>query len=185
MDRNAMELVGQDVQGHAAATEKLTFDERLGRAMTTNDRSPFLSACRCALVALLSRREREVLIYTLRGVETKVMAHEMGIAVSTVRVLIARVAAKFNVHSRVEIVRTAAQLRLADSTDAATLDVELESRNCERMGAAVSTCAAGSPASGRKAGGVGPQECVPRCASGVNDGGIGCPHAGPAAIPSH
>jgi DNA-binding CsgD family transcriptional regulator len=147
--------------------------------MIKNDRDHCLSACRvCAILGPLSKRESEVFMYTLTGAPTKVIANEMGVAVSTVRVLIARAAAKLQVRSRKELLQTAAQLGLTDWTHAECLDAKLKSRHCERMGAAVSICAARSSPFGRKAGGVGPQECVPRCASGANEGGTGCQHAG-------
>jgi DNA-binding CsgD family transcriptional regulator len=49
---------------------------------------------------LLSGRERDVVLRAARGHENKVIAHELGLAQSTVRVLIARAAAKVGARSR-------------------------------------------------------------------------------------
>jgi len=49
---------------------------------------------------LLSRRERDVVLRALRGDENKVIAFQLGLAPSTVRVLLARAAAKIGVRSR-------------------------------------------------------------------------------------
>ena len=53
----------------------------------------------------LSERERQVLAYAAMGHATKLIAYELGIAQSTVRVLINRAAAKLGVRSRDEAVR--------------------------------------------------------------------------------
>jgi DNA-binding NarL/FixJ family response regulator len=53
---------------------------------------------------LLSQREREVVLRALRGQENKIIAHELRLAPSTVRVLLVRAAAKVGVRSRRELV---------------------------------------------------------------------------------
>jgi len=61
------------------------------------------------LVALkpsaLTAREHEVLEYASLGHRNKVIAYELGIADSTVRVLLARAAAKMGARSREELLR--------------------------------------------------------------------------------
>ncbi|HXX68417.1 MAG TPA: helix-turn-helix transcriptional regulator [Polyangiaceae bacterium] len=61
---------------------------------------------------LLSPREREVVLSALHGKLNKLIAFEMGLAQSTVRVLIARAAAKLGVSSRAALLRKAAELGL-------------------------------------------------------------------------
>ena len=56
----------------------------------------------------LSEREREVLWRLSRGHESKVIAFDMGLADSTVRVLLVRIAAKLGAHSRAELLEKAA-----------------------------------------------------------------------------
>jgi DNA-binding CsgD family transcriptional regulator len=52
---------------------------------------------------LLSRRERDVVRWALAGKSNKVIAYEMGVAHSTVRVLMARAAAKMGATSRSDL----------------------------------------------------------------------------------
>jgi DNA-binding CsgD family transcriptional regulator len=56
---------------------------------------------------LLSRREREVLRRALEGQSNKVIAYEMNLADSTVRVLMTRAAAKVGAPSRKELIQKA------------------------------------------------------------------------------
>ena len=56
----------------------------------------------------LSEREREVLWRLSGGHESKAIAFEMGLADSTVRVLLVRIAAKLGAHSRAELLEKAA-----------------------------------------------------------------------------
>jgi len=55
----------------------------------------------------LSDRERQVLGYALLGHHNKLIAYELGIASSTVRVLMARAASKLGAHSREELLQAA------------------------------------------------------------------------------
>lgn len=55
--------------------------------------------------AALSRRERQVLAYAKLGHHNKLIAYELGIADSTVRVLLSRAAAKLGVRTRRELLR--------------------------------------------------------------------------------
>ena len=58
----------------------------------------------------LSLRERQVVAFACSGHENKLIAYELGISHATVRVLVARAAAKLGAHSRAELVhRFAAQ----------------------------------------------------------------------------
>jgi DNA-binding CsgD family transcriptional regulator len=54
---------------------------------------------------MLTSREKQVVGYAKLGHHNKLIAYELGIADSTVRVLLARAAAKLGVHSRDELVR--------------------------------------------------------------------------------
>jgi DNA-binding CsgD family transcriptional regulator len=56
-----------------------------------------------ASIDLLSPREREVVVRAWRGQHNKLIAHEMGLAHSTVRVLLARAATKVGASSRREL----------------------------------------------------------------------------------
>jgi DNA-binding CsgD family transcriptional regulator len=56
-----------------------------------------------AAVQPLSAREREVVGLALGGRANKVIAFELGLAYSTVRVLMARAAAKIGVRTRAEL----------------------------------------------------------------------------------
>jgi DNA-binding CsgD family transcriptional regulator len=56
-----------------------------------------------SLLHLLSPREHEVVMRGLRGEHNKLIAHEMGLAHSTVRVLFWRAATKLGVGSRSEL----------------------------------------------------------------------------------
>jgi len=56
--------------------------------------------------AALTARERQVLAYAKLGHHNKLIAYELGIAYSTVRVLLARASAKLGVRSRRELLRT-------------------------------------------------------------------------------
>ncbi len=69
-------------------------------------------------VALLSPREREVVVQALRGRDNKVIAYDLGLAHSTVRVLLARAAAKIGAHSRQELLAKAGSLFGRDTFDA-------------------------------------------------------------------
>jgi DNA-binding NarL/FixJ family response regulator len=55
----------------------------------------------------LTSREREVVTRALRGSANKVIAYDLGLAHSTVRVLMARAASKLGAHSREELLRIA------------------------------------------------------------------------------
>ena len=61
-------------------------------------------------IALLSGREREVLGRAAVGCSSKVIAFELGLAPSTVRVLLARAATKLGASSREELLRRANEL---------------------------------------------------------------------------
>lgn len=65
---------------------------------------------------LLSARERDVVLRALRGQHNKLIAHEMGLAHSTVRVLMTRAAMKLGARSRRELVGIAASLGKLEST---------------------------------------------------------------------
>jgi DNA-binding CsgD family transcriptional regulator len=58
----------------------------------------------------LSKREREVVQLALRGRQNRAIAGALGLADSTVRVLMARAAAKVDVRSRAELLAKAARL---------------------------------------------------------------------------
>jgi len=67
----------------------------------------------------LSERERQVLVRIARGFSNKEIAAELSLSVKTVETYKARVAEKLGLHTRVEIVRYAAQHGLlGDSTSA-------------------------------------------------------------------
>jgi DNA-binding CsgD family transcriptional regulator len=78
-------------------------------------------------IDLLSAREREVVEHALSGIETKVIAYDLGLAHSTVRVLMARAAAKLGVNSRRELLD-----KVARSARAKTDNEERRSRNTPR-----------------------------------------------------
>jgi DNA-binding CsgD family transcriptional regulator len=61
-------------------------------------------------LARLTARERDVVARALRGCANKVIAYDLGLAHSTVRVLMARAAIKLGAHSRDELLRIAAEL---------------------------------------------------------------------------
>lgn len=61
-------------------------------------------------VDLLSKREREVVRRALLGDRNKVIAYDLGLADSTVRVLMRRAAAKMQVRSRRELLEKLAGL---------------------------------------------------------------------------
>ncbi len=67
-------------------------------------------------LALLSAREREVVKKALLGHDNKTIAFELGLAHSTVRVLMARAASKAGAGSRRELLRKAAWLNGADAS---------------------------------------------------------------------
>jgi len=58
----------------------------------------------------LTARERDVVARALRGCANKVIAYDLGLAHSTVRVLMARAAIKLGAHSREELLRIAGEL---------------------------------------------------------------------------
>jgi DNA-binding NarL/FixJ family response regulator len=60
---------------------------------------------------LLSEREREVVLWAAAGHENKVIAYELGLSPSTVRVLLSRAAAKVGARSRAELLEKVAKLR--------------------------------------------------------------------------
>jgi DNA-binding CsgD family transcriptional regulator len=62
---------------------------------------------------LLSEREREVLFQALGGCSNKAVAFQLGLAESTVRVLLARAAAKLRARSRRELLQKVASLTSA------------------------------------------------------------------------
>jgi DNA-binding CsgD family transcriptional regulator len=61
-------------------------------------------------IQLLSERERPVVEHALLGCPNKAIAYELGLAHLTVRVLIARAAAKVGAHSREQLLKKAARL---------------------------------------------------------------------------
>jgi DNA-binding NarL/FixJ family response regulator len=61
----------------------------------------------------LSEREREVLWHLSLGHDSKMIAFDMGLADSTVRVLLSRTAIKLGTHSRAELVERAALIGAA------------------------------------------------------------------------
>ncbi|MGD0674962.1 MAG: helix-turn-helix transcriptional regulator [Polyangiaceae bacterium] len=63
---------------------------------------------------LLTAREREVVLRALRGCANKVIAFDLGLAHSTVRVLIARAASKLGVRTREELLEIAGALLSRD-----------------------------------------------------------------------
>jgi DNA-binding CsgD family transcriptional regulator len=65
------------------------------------------NAPRAAGPEALSDRERQVIGYAKLGHHNKLIAYELGIAASTVRVLMARAASKLGVRTRDEVVNTA------------------------------------------------------------------------------
>jgi DNA-binding CsgD family transcriptional regulator len=60
---------------------------------------------------LLSERELQVVLWAVAGHANKVIAYELGLSDSTVRVLLSRAATKIGVHSRVELLEKVAKLR--------------------------------------------------------------------------
>jgi DNA-binding CsgD family transcriptional regulator len=60
---------------------------------------------------LLSEREREVVLWAAAGHDNKVIAYELGLSASTVRVLVSRAAAKVGARSRAELLERVARLR--------------------------------------------------------------------------
>jgi DNA-binding CsgD family transcriptional regulator len=60
------------------------------------------------VVTALTDRERQVVLCAIRGFTNKEIAYELGLADSTVRVLMARAASKFGAHSRKELLEKAA-----------------------------------------------------------------------------
>jgi DNA-binding CsgD family transcriptional regulator len=70
---------------------------------------------------LLTKRERQVVSYALMGHHNKLIAYELGISASTVRVLLHRSAQKLGVRTREEVVALARHtLRLLRAAGAAT-----------------------------------------------------------------
>jgi DNA-binding NarL/FixJ family response regulator len=63
----------------------------------------------------LTVRERDVVARALRGCANKVIAYDLGLAHSTVRVLMARAAIKLGAHSRDELLRIAADFLRAEA----------------------------------------------------------------------
>jgi DNA-binding NarL/FixJ family response regulator len=63
-------------------------------------------------LGLLSQRERQVLSRALRGSENKTIAADLGLAPSTVRVLLARAAAKIGARSRKDLIEKAKGLEV-------------------------------------------------------------------------
>jgi DNA-binding CsgD family transcriptional regulator len=53
----------------------------------------------------LTEREKQILAYAVLGHHNKLIAYELGIADSTVRVLMARAAAKLGVRTRADLLR--------------------------------------------------------------------------------
>jgi DNA-binding CsgD family transcriptional regulator len=66
-----------------------------------------------AAATLFSERERQVVQLALSGHENKAIAYDLGLATSTVRVLLSRAAAKVGAHSRQTLMKRAAQLGIA------------------------------------------------------------------------
>ncbi|NUO47602.1 MAG: hypothetical protein HOV80_01965 [Polyangiaceae bacterium] len=73
-----------------------------------------------ATPAALSAREREVLERAVLGRENKLIGYELGLADSTVRVLMSRAATKLGVKTRAEAVEAYKRLRSAEPVDDAT-----------------------------------------------------------------
>jgi DNA-binding CsgD family transcriptional regulator len=65
----------------------------------------------------LSKRERDVVRCGLRGLHPKAIAYELGIAYSTVRVLIARIVRKTNAPSWKDVVASAELASREDPTE--------------------------------------------------------------------
>jgi DNA-binding CsgD family transcriptional regulator len=77
-------------------------------ARFSRDGCQYLVACeQCPMqpsIQILTPREREVAMEAQLGKQNKVIAYELGIAVSTVSVLLSRAAKKFGVRGRRELV---------------------------------------------------------------------------------
>jgi DNA-binding CsgD family transcriptional regulator len=61
---------------------------------------------------LLSERELQVVLWAAAGQANKVIAYELGLSASTVRVLLSRAAAKIGARSRVDLLEKVARLRI-------------------------------------------------------------------------
>jgi DNA-binding CsgD family transcriptional regulator len=71
-------------------------------------------------IQLLSERERDVAFRALRGESNKAIAHALGLAHSTIRVLLARAAAKVGARSRAELLEMlAARSSVAEASEPA------------------------------------------------------------------
>ncbi len=66
-------------------------------------------------VARLTSRERQIVTKALRGLNNKQIAHDLGIADATVRVLMARAAGRLGVHTRAELLVHPALAELRDA----------------------------------------------------------------------
>lgn len=71
-----------------------------------------------APLALLTERERQVVDLAALGLGNKMIAYELGIATSTVGVLVGRAVARLNVRSRQELIRRVCALRAHPPPDA-------------------------------------------------------------------
>jgi DNA-binding CsgD family transcriptional regulator len=80
-----------------------TDGKRLTLAMDNRQAPPSLD--------LLSERELQVVLWAAAGRENKVIAYELGLSASTVRVLLSRAAVKIGVRSRKELLAKIARLR--------------------------------------------------------------------------
>jgi DNA-binding CsgD family transcriptional regulator len=65
---------------------------------------------------LLSNRERQVIVHVTAGASDKVIANELGLSASTVRVLVARAVAKAGVRSRKDLLAKLASSELVDTS---------------------------------------------------------------------
>jgi DNA-binding NarL/FixJ family response regulator len=73
------------------------------------DGRQYLLACRVIGFAELSRRERQVVACACLDHSNKVVAYELGLALSTVRVLMSRAMKKYGARSRKELLTTVLQ----------------------------------------------------------------------------
>jgi DNA-binding NarL/FixJ family response regulator len=85
------------VQGRWSLVDQMDHDGR--RYILARENAPAASGS-----ALLTARERQIMGFARLGHDNKLIAYELGISHSTVRVLIARAAKKLGVRTRAELV---------------------------------------------------------------------------------